>query len=515
MKKAILLVSFVAIAAMLLNILPCNATVWRVNNNPNYIQGCSHCFSSLQAANDTSIVMAGDTVHLEASVIPYSATTINKQITILGPGYFLNQNPGFQKNVYSASVLRIIFSTGSDNSLISGIYVGQSGNSSSIQINNANYIYIDRTQTRDDITFAAGSINAFIIVTKSFIGGRIITGGNNSSVYDINVSNSYIHENISLTSSSTSNYGTITQCVLNNFVNINDGFNFFNNIIVNSTNFSQNNNTIANIYTNLFIPTVPAFLTGGTNVNEPLLSTVFPSTGSQDSILNVNPIGICPQCYTGFPGNYTLGMFGGASPYKLSGIPNIPSIYQLQSPLDTLQGVIINVNLSTRSNDSIQSQIVEVEYFWDVDLGFNNQSDTLFANPVTVITNGILYVDVPLNLGLGTHILFVRSKDTEGRWSHTNYVDSIAVTGTVNIADLTFQTGINIYPNPFTDEITIKPTNNETVRLIVYSVEGKKVIDKLINQTSQIETQALTSGTYILSIVTNKEKIYRATIIKE
>ena len=201
------------------------------------------------------------------------------------------------------------------------------------------------------MTVEAGSINVFIIVAIFFIGGWIITGGNNSSVYDINVSNSYIHENISLTSSSTSNYGTITQCVLNNFVNINNGFNFFNNIIVNSTNFSQNNNTTANIYTNLFVPTVPAFLTGGTNVNEPLLSTVFPSTGSQDSILNVNPIGICPQCYIAFPGNETFGMFGGADPYNLSGIPNIPSIYQLQSPLNIIQGAPINVNISTRSND--------------------------------------------------------------------------------------------------------------------------------------------------------------------
>ncbi|HMR47168.1 MAG TPA: T9SS type A sorting domain-containing protein [Bacteroidia bacterium] len=165
--------------------------------------------------------------------------------------------------------------------------------------------------------------------------------------------------------------------------------------------------------------------------------------------------------------------------------------------------------------DSTQSKIAEVEYFWDVDSGFNAHSDTLFANPIADITNGILYADVPINLGLGTHILFVRSKDTKGKWSHTNYVDSVIVTGTVAISEFINQTGINVYPNPFSDNITIEPNNNETLRVTVYTIEGKKVMDKVINQISKLETQTLASGAYILSIVTDKKRIYRTTIIKD
>ncbi|MBK7966122.1 MAG: T9SS type A sorting domain-containing protein [Bacteroidetes bacterium] len=164
--------------------------------------------------------------------------------------------------------------------------------------------------------------------------------------------------------------------------------------------------------------------------------------------------------------------------------------------------------------DSTQRKIAEVEYFWDVDSGFNAHSDTLFANPIADITNGILYADVPINLGLGTHILFARSKDTKGRWSHTNYVDSVIVTATA-ISEFINQTGINVYPNPFSDNITIEPNNNETLRVTVYTIEGKKVMDKVINQTSKLETQTLSSGAYILSIVTDKKRIYRTTIIKD
>jgi hypothetical protein len=165
--------------------------------------------------------------------------------------------------------------------------------------------------------------------------------------------------------------------------------------------------------------------------------------------------------------------------------------------------------------DSTQSKIAEIEYFWDVDSGFNSHSDTIFTNPVADNSNGILYADVPLNLGLGTHILFVRSKDTNRRWSQTNDVDSVVVTGTVDIADFINQSGINVYPNPFADNLTIATNNNAALRVMVYNMDGKKVFDKVINQTTKLETQTLTSGAYILSVWTDKKRIYRTTIIKD
>jgi hypothetical protein len=164
--------------------------------------------------------------------------------------------------------------------------------------------------------------------------------------------------------------------------------------------------------------------------------------------------------------------------------------------------------------DSTQSKIVEIEYFWDVDSGFNAHSDTLFANPIADISNGMLYANVPSSLSLGTHRLFVRSKDTKGRWSHTNYTDSVVVLLT-GLEDLAYQTGISVYPNPFADNVTITTNNNETLRIMVYNMEGKKVLDKIINQTTIMETQTLTSGAYILSVWTEKKRIYRTTIIKE
>jgi hypothetical protein len=158
--------------------------------------------------------------------------------------------------------------------------------------------------------------------------------------------------------------------------------------------------------------------------------------------------------------------------------------------------------------------ITEVEYFWDVDSGFNTHADTVYLNPVADISDGLLYVNVPLNLGMGTHTLFVRSKDSQGRWSHTNYVDSVEVIGTVDIAKFSIETGVQVYPNPFSNNITIEPTSNEKMRMMVYNLEGRKVIDRIINSTTDIDTQTLISGAYMFCVLTDNNKVYQFKMIK-
>ncbi len=45
------------------------------------------------------------------------------------------------------------------------------------------------------------------------------------------------------------------------------------------------------------------------------------------------------------------GMYGGATPYRPSGVPAIPAVYQLAAPNTAIQGDPINVTIGTRSND--------------------------------------------------------------------------------------------------------------------------------------------------------------------
>lgn len=191
MKNQILLSVYIAITAVFLNITPCKATVWRVNNNPNYTQGCSHCFSSLQAANDTSIVVPGDTIHLEASNMTYTGlgglpgeVVINKHLVILEPGYFLNLNAGFQNNSESATVERIRFSFGADNSIIKGIRIYRVGGGSDITILTSN-IEVENCYIDEDINFDITiSINN-IIIGKCYINYRIYVGNTSNNVSNL------------------------------------------------------------------------------------------------------------------------------------------------------------------------------------------------------------------------------------------------------------------------------------------------------------------------------------------
>ncbi len=51
-------------------------------------------------------------------------------------------------------------------------------------------------------------------------------------------------------------------------------------------------------------------------------------------------------------GSTPIGMFTGSYPYKLSGLPSIPSIYQLSSPQgNNPPGSTIQINLSTKGNN--------------------------------------------------------------------------------------------------------------------------------------------------------------------
>lgn len=179
-----------------------------------------------------------------------------------------------------------------------------------------------------------------------------------------------------------------------------------------------------------------------------------------------------------------------------------------------------------------QPNIVKMEYWIGTDPGFgaainiplsNQQSDISFIQSITP------------NLNQGINYLGYRSKDANNVWSHTNFltlyvvdsthsviteveyfwdVDSVVVVPFTSIADFSNQTHVQVYPNPFADKITIEPKGMEKMRVMAYDIDGKKVIDKVINSTTYIDTQTLISGTYLICVLTDNNKVYQFKMIK-
>ena len=82
------------------------------------------------------------------------------------------------------------------------------------------------------------------------------------------------------------------------------------------------------------------------NQNSVGYAAIFTYTGSDDGkfTLKASP---SPARAAGTAG-VDCGIFGGTQPYILSGIPNAPTIYNLNS---TVSGTNLNVTLGTKSNN--------------------------------------------------------------------------------------------------------------------------------------------------------------------
>ena len=108
------------ILTFLLSILTNNlslADIWIVNNQP----GFNANFSSIQDANDTA--NSGDTLYVIGSPINYGAVTISKTLSIIGPGYFLSENPNTQENKHPANVFELTILQGADSTKLVGMSV--------------------------------------------------------------------------------------------------------------------------------------------------------------------------------------------------------------------------------------------------------------------------------------------------------------------------------------------------------------------------------------------------------
>jgi len=136
-----------------------SATIHIVNNLPN----TDPDFTNLSLAYSSAAV--GDTLYICGSVTSYGNLTLSKKLTLIGPGYFLEQNPHTQVNTETAKLGTITFSTGSSGSLISGLFVSK-------VVLNANDITIMRNRLQggaDTVSLGSGASNIALIQNALYI----------------------------------------------------------------------------------------------------------------------------------------------------------------------------------------------------------------------------------------------------------------------------------------------------------------------------------------------------------
>lgn len=333
MKKLVM----ITLCFTALTVLNSYAKIWRVNN-----AGLPADFTTIQAAHDAAAVLAGDTLHIEPSGVSYGNLVATKQLVIIGPGYFLNENPGQQANPSTATAGRLVFNSGSGGSVITGLTIPAVGSAHAINTGN---ITVTRNNLGGGNIYLSGISGYSNVIISGNYGINLISsdGSSTNLITNVFILNNYV-SNISFNAQFS---GVIANNIISRHSNSVNYFIIKNNICPSADGspvFIGISNTISN---NLSASGV-GFPTGNGNQNNVSMSTVFVgatgnSTDGQWQLKTGSP-----AISAGLNGE-DCGMFGGNSPYHLSGIPAAPSIYLLSSPANS-NGPSLPVTISVKTN---------------------------------------------------------------------------------------------------------------------------------------------------------------------
>ncbi|HEX8429138.1 hypothetical protein [Hymenobacter sp.] len=339
---------------LLLYTLAAQAQVIRRCNNVG-VTG-TNIYATLQAAHDASA--ANDIIYLEPSSISYGPLVCVRPLTIIGNGYFLTQNPGLQLDTRESITDAVTFANGSAGSRITGCRLNGSASigASNITVErnyfNTSYCYIGYNPS-------VGSVGVSnIIVRQNFIDNGydvyLYPGSTAATaVSNVNIINNIITGNITTPTGQFTRLSNIliTNNVIGNLTGSSsyridvDNAVIKNNILTytgTGNNFTPRNNAYSNN-----ISGNTAFGTANGNQQNVAPTAMFVGgTGSTDGafVLRAAPN---PAIGTGESGT-NVGAFGGVNPYRLSGIPNVPTIYQYNQ---SVTGNTLNATISTRSNN--------------------------------------------------------------------------------------------------------------------------------------------------------------------
>ncbi|KAA5534962.1 hypothetical protein F0919_10205 [Taibaiella lutea] len=362
------------IVASLMLSIGASAQIFTVNNNSNYAAN----FDNLQTAINT--VPTGAVLLVQGSGTSYGTVVLDKQIVLLGPGYNLNQNPAphTQADGLSASVADFTIKAGAAGAIISGMHFGTQVNFDTvnnilfqsnfcqlgIKLLRSNNNTINKCQIQNantsgviDIDYSTGiTINNNLIEKSNY--GYFIDVYNASSGSFPNLSsvtaefNTLLWNNGTNSSSSTAFYcGSSSSTAQAELI-------VRNNIIANKLNSPATSDFATNVggsYATISMTNNvmydSSFNTTNGAVNNAAVTNLFQHWGSTAYAYDY----IC-QDKAGSPalgagvGGSNCGMYGGGSPYSISGLSIIPNISFIQMPTIGTTGYGIDVHIKAKAN---------------------------------------------------------------------------------------------------------------------------------------------------------------------
>lgn len=324
-----------------------SATVWRVNNLTNVDAD----FTTLQAAIDGAV--DGDTLYVEGSATPYGDGTFAKKLMVIGTGYWLEENDTTQAFKYTSSVGKLVFNDGSQGSVVQGLYIYYTLTSAFnvIEINTdnitieRNYIYAYNTSTSPGSVLGnaiyLGANTSNIDIRHNWIDARVnhnsfsYSGVTAIGVYVAGIPENTVIKSNFIRSYRSSSYG--------GYYAIYFATNNSNNELMVSSNVMWG--SIRTYYTyhyeNILVSGTYYIGTGDESYNNLCDGTQYPNTNNNQQNVDMTTVFVDHDLYIdkGYllaPGSPAIGaaMNGsdcgafGDYPYILSGMPDIPAVFE-------------------------------------------------------------------------------------------------------------------------------------------------------------------------------------------
>lgn len=276
----------------------------------------------------------GDTIYVTGSNTDYGSIEISKPITIIGPGYFLSENPETQVDKKSAIFRDIEFFVGSEGSTIKGIS-NSYDNNSEMWIYTSN-ITVESCYIRDFVAiYRNDDVNiSGVTIKKSFMSGnnyniRFYTNNYDGIWQNINISNNILYTGISVPDGST---GIINGNLIDNAFKIGESssFEIHNNILLATTNEDISMPLLPNASITHNVSVINIFGADNNNKSFATANQLFIG-GDGNSTDGQYQLGGSSGAKEAGVGGIDAGPFDGTDPYQLSGLPNLPNIYELST----------------------------------------------------------------------------------------------------------------------------------------------------------------------------------------
>ena len=316
MKKLILILTLFVLTLSL------QAKVWVVNNNA----GGPGDFTTASAAHNAAL--DGDTLYFVGSNNYYGASVfiVTKKLVLIGPGYFLNENPNTYSNKSTAYFNGITLDQSVTDNLSSGasgsVLLGLEIATVSVKVNDISVVRCKVT-TIDNMLGSATDLTGLLVKQSYWTAGATGSGKFFSSVMK-----NTIYKGTTL--------GFYNSEIRNNTFSTNYGGDagniFINNVFTDYTTITFNYNMDPNnLRNNIFggNNTAGTSYTTGLNNVFGAFGNIISTSGSADGIFKLKDGSVAIGAGEG---GVDCGAFGGSEPYILSGLPPIPVIYEINIP---------------------------------------------------------------------------------------------------------------------------------------------------------------------------------------